>query len=382
MRQITLALSILLHLFLFMLLAHLHVDVPRPTSRTIEVMPVRPVSEPPARVLVVPRQLLKLRPAVPPPPAAKPVPQPPKAKPVPQPQPAQAKPRIPAQAKPQPAPQKSLPAPPPAQARPRPSAPQSQPHPPPPPIPKSIPKAVPPAAPKAAPKPPPKPQGPMPIIVRPFVEKGGKKGESRGLPEGAGPDHGQKLVKPDRLIQAAPPAAKPTQPKPDIGELKPKKLAIDIDAFNRRLREAIAIERDEAPPFSSEQNLQTVPFGTPNGLDSETGDGTNSTAIGGSAFFDAKGYDITPWAKRMVYGVKKNWIIPPVQEYGMGGMVGVYLVVEKDGRISTLSVQKASGLKPFDQAAVNAIRLSDPFPPLPQDFPNANLPAYFVFRYN
>lgn len=113
-----------------------------------------------------------------------------------------------------------------------------------------------------------------------------------------------------------------------------------------------------------------------------TGGGDNIAAFGGSAFFDSKGYDITPWAKRMVYRVKRNLIYPPAVDYGLRGMVEIYLVIEKSGQISTLALIKSSMIQPFDQSAITALKLSLPLPPLPADFPNRNLPAYFVFRFN
>ncbi len=244
-----------------------------------------------------------------------------------------------------------------------------------------------PAQPQPAPQPPaaqaqpPAPPGDAPIVVRPFVQKGGEKGEGRGQPEGE-ENQGGSEARPPEPVPSKPTPAPPPPPEPVAEEPGSRRLHIDIDAINRRLRELEAAERDQAPPFASRQQPQGVPFGTPRGLQDEFGDGTSSTAIGGSAFFDARGYDITPWARRAVYGVKRNWIFPPAGAYGLPGVVGVYLVVERDGRVSTLAVRKASGVKPYDQAAVNAVTLASPFPPLPPDFPNPNLPAYFVFRYN
>ena len=105
------------------------------------------------------------------------------------------------------------------------------------------------------------------------------------------------------------------------------------------------------------------------------------TAFGGSAFFDAGGYDITPWAQRAVYRVKRNWIMPQQVGYGIRGAVGIYLVILRDGRIETPEIRKSSGLNAFDQAALNALRLSVPFSELPADLPNRDLPAYFIFHY-
>jgi TonB family protein len=84
----------------------------------------------------------------------------------------------------------------------------------------------------------------------------------------------------------------------------------------------------------------------------------------------------------MVYRVKRNWIFPPASAYGLKGVVGIYLLVKRDGSLSGVHIRKTSGVRPFDQAAFNAIELSLPLSPLPDDFPHEDLPAYFLFYYN
>ena len=84
----------------------------------------------------------------------------------------------------------------------------------------------------------------------------------------------------------------------------------------------------------------------------------------------------------MVYRVKKNSIFPPVTGYGLKGMVGIYVLIERGGSLGQIHIRKTSGIRPFDQAAFNAIELSTPLPPLPDDFPCDDLPAYLLFYYN
>jgi TonB family protein len=59
--------------------------------------------------------------------------------------------------------------------------------------------------------------------------------------------------------------------------------------------------------------------------------------------------------------------------------VEITIVIEKNGKISSIKVKQSSNSDTFDQAAVNALRLSSPLPNLPQDFPNKNLEARFMF---
>jgi TonB family protein len=103
---------------------------------------------------------------------------------------------------------------------------------------------------------------------------------------------------------------------------------------------------------------------------------------GSGVFFDTQGFDLGPWANRVVAIVRSNWIIPVAAELGVKGIVGVSFQVEKSGRIVNINVISTSGTPSFDQAAVNALRTSSPFPPLPADFPRPILPGVFRFYYN
>lgn len=115
------------------------------------------------------------------------------------------------------------------------------------------------------------------------------------------------------------------------------------------------------------------------------GGGTEGEGIqgfAGSAYFDSGGYDITPWAKEVIEKVKRNWLVPIAAKYGIKGITGIYLVFERNGDVSSMSLFRKSGVISFDQSATNAIISSIPFPKLPVDFPKENLPAYFFFYYN
>ena len=262
----------------------------------------------------------------------------------------------------------------------------------------------------------PPPANGVPILVKPFAipahpgakgagseEGGGRNGRSIPTPltqnrNGAnGPQAGgggPPTISPRRGESTT--AGNPPKPNPPPEDADSKKtthsrLTIDWDAISRSLgTNGGSRNTDSQAPFSSREKPTVLPFGnrwqsTIPGLGSDslgTGGGGNVAAFGGSAFFDSKGYDITPWAKRLVYRIRRNLIYPPAVEYGLQGMVEIYLVVEKTGRISTLALIKSSMIQPFDQSAINSLKLSIPLPQLPADFPNRNLPAYFIFRFN
>jgi TonB family protein len=115
------------------------------------------------------------------------------------------------------------------------------------------------------------------------------------------------------------------------------------------------------------------------------GVGENGTSVGSGtagesrAFFNIENYDLTPWSKRVLLSIQKNWVIPIATEKSVDQPVEIIIVIEKNGKISYIKVKQSSNSNTFDQSAVNALRLSSPLPNLPQDFPNKNLEARFMF---
>ncbi len=238
---------------------------------------------------------------------------------------------------------------------------------------------------------PPPPQGRAPVFIRPFIIPGGNRGGT-----GSGGGDGERAG--GMRTQPGSPAGNKPAGEPALSsgkgkkegdqslEAKPKtgRLSIDWDEISRRLAKRKLEQESPPPAFGSGHKLTMLPFSEYKGIPGlgpgEGGDGV--TAVGGSAFFDSRGYDITPWAKRLVYRIKKNWIFPLAVEYGMQGTVEIYLMILKDGSVRDLEIKKSSWIRPFDQSALNALELSSPFPPLPYDFPNRDLPVYFIFRFN
>jgi TonB family protein len=104
----------------------------------------------------------------------------------------------------------------------------------------------------------------------------------------------------------------------------------------------------------------------------------------GTLSFDTKGFDWGDYARQLYLIIKKNWYdrIPLAAYYGQKGKVFIRFVIEKDGSITDLAVIRSSEISPFDRAAENAIRASNPLPPLPADFPKEREGVTFGFYYN
>jgi TonB family protein len=121
--------------------------------------------------------------------------------------------------------------------------------------------------------------------------------------------------------------------------------------------------------------------GSGNGNDDEIG-GIPTGDTGSGVFFDTQGYDLGPWANRVIAMVKRNWIVPVAADLGLKGVVGISFQVDRSGKILDPKIVSSSQIPSYDQAALQALMISDPFPPLPADFPRPKLPAVFRFYYN
>jgi TonB family protein len=80
--------------------------------------------------------------------------------------------------------------------------------------------------------------------------------------------------------------------------------------------------------------------------------------------------------------IKANWIYP--REAGDRGIQGELLLefhIAKDGRLEYLQLRSSSGAEILDRFAMNAVRLAQPFPPVPDDIAKRVLSINGLFRY-
>lgn len=99
---------------------------------------------------------------------------------------------------------------------------------------------------------------------------------------------------------------------------------------------------------------------------------------------DTQGVDFGPYLARVVFNVRRNWysMIPVTAKLGQKGRVVIVFEIVKDGSVPQIRMTGGSGADPLDRAAVAAIRASNPFPPLPNEFTGEHLVLQFTFLYN
>jgi TonB family protein len=95
-----------------------------------------------------------------------------------------------------------------------------------------------------------------------------------------------------------------------------------------------------------------------------------------------KGYDLLPWATAVIDRLQINWALPSVPEVPDAARISMIIVIKRSGELDSIEILEGTSIEALDRAALDAIRASLPFPPLPADFPGDLLEITFEFVYN
>ncbi len=81
--------------------------------------------------------------------------------------------------------------------------------------------------------------------------------------------------------------------------------------------------------------------------------------------------------------IQQNWVYPrEAGERGIGGQLVVDFAIRKDGWLLFADLKRSSGVTILDQYALNALKLAQPFPPVPDTVAKGALPIAGIFTYN
>ena len=98
---------------------------------------------------------------------------------------------------------------------------------------------------------------------------------------------------------------------------------------------------------------------------------------------DTMGVDFGPYLNRVLHDVRESWyqLIPESVSFKKG-WVTIDFYILKDGSVQGLKIVEPSGDVTLDRPAYGSIKGSDPFQPLPREFPGPYLGLRFRFFYN
>jgi TonB family protein len=100
---------------------------------------------------------------------------------------------------------------------------------------------------------------------------------------------------------------------------------------------------------------------------------------------DPQGVDFRPYLLTVLASVRRNWyaVIPESARLAITrGKTTIQFAIVRTGSVSKLVIANSSGTQSLDRAAVAGISASNPFPPLPAEFPGSDVRLQFVFLYN
>lgn len=98
-----------------------------------------------------------------------------------------------------------------------------------------------------------------------------------------------------------------------------------------------------------------------------------------SAFSEKASYDLGPWAEKVVASVQKLWFLKPSQMETTEGQIKVSAVIGRKGELLSARIVDSSPFPLLEDSALNALKMSAPFPSLPEAFPGENLEILLVF---
>lgn len=198
---------------------------------------------------------------------------------------------------------------------------------------------------------------------------------------------------PPAVAQNQTPPQETQQPNPNNGLTAP--------AQNPQTAQLQTPPRGGRPSFTTpstagsaiEQAAQAAAANRGNYGGGESGDyGLNQGRSGAKALdqaeilTDTMGVDFGPYLARITQVVRQNWynamppsVYPPIMKQGK---LSIEFIIQKDGKVSGMVRHTSSGDVALDRAAWASITASNPFPPLPKEFPGQILGLRFYYFYN
>lgn len=209
----------------------------------------------------------------------------------------------------------------------------------------------------------------LPQVAKPRVEQLQRDREASSPDPLPKPD-----TQPDKVT--GPPTEKPVIP--DAPAVVPPTSAPTTvpDIASKITADAASTQKPTSSLGNALRNLQQ--FVQTQNLDTQqSGDGFDQNDIK----FDSKGVDFNPWLRRFIAQIKRNWFVPQAAMLQRGHVV-IQFNVLRNGTIADLRIVQSSGIPPFDTAAFNSLKLSNPTIALPPEYPDDKAAFTVTFHYN
>jgi len=168
----------------------------------------------------------------------------------------------------------------------------------------------------------------------------------------------------------------------EIVELKPvsfkapeiKKVAVRRNKARPQPKklEGVTIEK---PPLKQEKPEERQPQQEETPEKSDEGKAVTESQ---GVRLDAREFPFSYYKALLRSRIRTNWE-PPVGN-AVSKRTLVFFKIQRSGQLTNLAIETSSNDYLFDQAALRAITLANPLPPLPYDFPQRDLGVHFEFE--
>jgi TonB family protein len=185
-----------------------------------------------------------------------------------------------------------------------------------------------------------------------------------------------RLVGEQRRSQPKPEEVKPPEPQPQP-EKKTEKSKMAYKTTTKTRETNKEVKPVEQKPKPAEPEKEKPPPPVTKGPESDQPE--SPAASTSSVRVDDEDFRFAYYLEIIKERVSFNWSPPPVS--GRDNLIcTVYFRVLRDGRISRVKVEQASGFSLFDKSALRAVERSGPLPPLPAGFEGGWLGVHFEFQ--
>jgi len=182
-----------------------------------------------------------------------------------------------------------------------------------------------------------------------------------------------------------PPARAEAQPKPGEAETqKPGQSDQAAQSSPALIGRPAASDRAGALGPSGPPGPLSSAFGNPlryargDTFDNPGGQGGQQES---SIQFDSKGVEFGPWLRRFIAQIKRNWMFP-LAVASMSGHVAITFFVDKEGRLTEVTIVEPSRVTAFNGSARGALEMSNPTHPLPPEYPDDRCFFKVTFYFN
>jgi TolA protein len=184
------------------------------------------------------------------------------------------------------------------------------------------------------------------------------------------PSYQVKLVgQPSDLTRGSQAETAPAAPKKEEKAKKESVSRKEKKAISKQSKAALKkgampelVEKQKkAVPEPSQQEIPQEPAAGPTTPQAKSGGTTEGVAVGTTS----SEFKFPPYLAIVREKIEQNWNPPPSSR---NVTAKVLFKILRSGRVDDPKLEKSSGQFYFDQAAIRAILLSSPFPPLPEGF--------------